>query len=202
MAWQAAAREFLVELRPQDYYPLEGTPLRELARRFLATQSAAVTEDLVAALVSRKEAYYLKHQRFELYPGVESLLDDLRQSGVATGIVTAGLPGRIRQCVPAAFLDRFKALITADGAQRGKPFPDPYLKGAEALGLESRQCVVVENAPMGIRAAKSAGSYCVAIASTLEASFLQEADEIIPAFVKLGDVEVIRHLLGSKLSLK
>jgi mannitol-1-/sugar-/sorbitol-6-phosphatase len=66
----------------------------------------------------------------------------------------------------AAGLPVPKHLITSDDVERGKPFPDPYLKGAEALRIASANCVVVEDAPSGIRSGKAAGARVLALRTT------------------------------------
>lgn len=57
-------------------------------------------------------------------------------------------------------------LVTATDLQRGKPFPDPYLKGAEILGVAPANCIVVEDAPSGVRAGKAAGARVLALLTT------------------------------------
>ncbi|GAI93777.1 unnamed protein product, partial [marine sediment metagenome] len=113
------------------------------------------------------------------------------------GIVTAGLSERVHNSVPLKFLSKFDVVITGDKTIRGKPFSDPYLKGAEELGLKPEECIVVENAPLGIQAAKSAGAYCIAICSTLDRSYLEEADEIVEKFEDLNTLDFIKQL-GNK----
>jgi mannitol-1-/sugar-/sorbitol-6-phosphatase len=58
-------------------------------------------------------------------------------------------------------------LITASDIQRGKPDPEPYLKGAAALHLDAQLCLVIEDAPFGIRAGKAAGARVVAVRTTV-----------------------------------
>ena len=59
-----------------------------------------------------------------------------------------------------------KALITCDDVTRGKPHPEPYLRGAELLGFSAAQCVVLEDAPAGIQAGKAAGARVLAFTTT------------------------------------
>jgi sugar-phosphatase len=66
-------------------------------------------------------------------------------------------------------------LVTARDVQRGKPNPDPYLMGARILGVPPAECVVIEDAPSGIRAGKAAGSRVVALRTTATDAELQEA---------------------------
>ncbi len=70
-------------------------------------------------------------------------------------------------------------MITADDVMNGKPHPEPYLKGAELLGVNPAECLVIEDAPAGIRSAHAAGMVAVALASTYPASALSEADAVV-----------------------
>jgi len=87
-----------------------------------------------------------------------------------------------------AFLERFDVVITADDVRDGKPNPEPYLTAASRLQARPDECLVVENAPLGIRAAKGAGMDCVALTTTLDARFLTEADAVLAT---LGDVSAV-----------
>jgi len=75
---------------------------------------------------------------------------------------TAGLP------IPAQ-------MVTSNDIVNGKPSPEPYLKGAELLGLAAADCVVVEDAPAGIRSGKAAGARVIAVQTTERDSLLREA---------------------------
>jgi mannitol-1-/sugar-/sorbitol-6-phosphatase len=66
----------------------------------------------------------------------------------------------------AAGLPMPKHLVTASDLERGKPFPDPYLKGAEILGMAPADCIVVEDAPSGVRSGEAAGARVLALRTT------------------------------------
>jgi sugar-phosphatase len=70
-------------------------------------------------------------------------------------------------------------MITADDVAYGKPHPAPYLKGAEMLGVKPAECLVIEDAPVGIQSARSAGMKVIALASSYPASALSEADVVV-----------------------
>jgi sugar-phosphatase len=76
--------------------------------------------------------------------------------------------------------------VTADDVTNGKPHPEAYLKGAEILNARPEACVVIEDAPSGIRAARAAGMSVVALPTTYPAEDLQEADALAPALAKIG----------------
>ena len=71
-------------------------------------------------------------------------------------------------------------------AQEGKPSPEGYLKAAALLGVRSAGCLVVEDAPAGVRAGKAAGMTVLAIASTHRVDELSDADEVVLSLAKAG----------------
>lgn len=107
-------------------------------------------------------------------PGSHALLSELSSLQIPLGIVTSGT-----QPLVAGWLDILKlahpdVLITAEAVKNGKPDPACYLLGKEKLGLEG-DVLVVEDAPAGIKAGKSAGCKVLAVATTHEAEALWEA---------------------------
>ena len=62
--------------------------------------------------------------------------------------------------------------------KRGKPYPDSYLTAAKQLEVKPKECVVIENAPYGIKAAKAAKMFCVAVTTSLPKQYLKQADII------------------------
>lgn len=107
----------------------------------------------------------------------------------AWAIVTSGCLDLVRLRLGQAGLPHPKTLVTADDVQRGKPFPEPYLMGAERLGIKPEQCVVIEDAPAGIEAGKEAGMRVIAIESTHSRQVLIDkgADVVVE---KLADLKI------------
>jgi len=77
--------------------------------------------------------------------------------------------------IRAAGLPLPKKLITSNDIVQGKPHPEPYLKGASALGFPPTECVVLEDVPAGVRAGKAAGAKVIAIRATVQESVLRDA---------------------------
>lgn len=194
-AWQAVMAEYGIHLAPEDYYPLEGVKVAELPRRFFAKHHQPPRDE--EALVSKKEQYYLAHHSFAFYPGVEDLIRRLHEKRVPIAVVTAGLLDRLRHSVPPGFLEQFSAIVSGEDTQEGKPSPEPYLRGAEKLGVRPEACLVVENAPIGIESAKRAGAYCIALCTTVPRQELRQADEVLETFADLQHAPLIRTLLQS-----
>lgn len=196
-AWKAVLAGYGVEIQPEDYYPLEGLKVHEVPARLFGRYGREVPDS--SEVVRRKEAYYLKNHRFELYPGVLELVNELRAGGIRTAVVTAALSDRLRGSCPADFLGRFDAVATGEQMTEGKPSPAPYLYAAAKLNVKPKDCIVVENAPLGIESAKRAGSYCIALSTTLDRRYLGAADEVLGSFEDLRHSDRIRELLPSNV---
>lgn len=192
-AWRAALREYGIDLKPEDYYPLEGLSVFELPERFSKKYQRKLPS--AQTVVDQKEAHYLKNHRFSFYPGAEALVDLLGSHQIPLAIVTTALRARLNQTVPPSFLARFQGVVTGEDTSEGKPSPAPYLKGAEKLGVRAEDCLVVENAPLGIESAKRAGAYCIAVCNTLSRQYLRQADEVVESLKDLSRVSKVKELL-------
>jgi sugar-phosphatase len=78
-----------------------------------------------------------------------------------------------------------QALVTADDVSRGKPDPAPYLQGASLLGINPPDCLVVEDAPAGIRSAHAGKMKAIGVATTFPAAQLSEADVVVAALAEI-----------------
>lgn len=81
-------------------------------------------------------------------------------------VVTSATRALAEVRLRAAGLGVPRNLVTASDLQRGKPYPDPYLKGAEILGIAAAQCVVAEDAASGVRSGKAAGARVLGLRTT------------------------------------
>ncbi len=105
-------------------------------------------------------------------PGALELLQSLPLDRWA--IVTSCTKTLAHVRIRAAGLPEPKFIVTASDITKGKPDPEPYLKGARALSLEAKDCVVIEDAPAGIRSGRAAGAQVIALQTT-------ERDELLRA---------------------
>ena len=119
--------------------------------------------------------------------GAIDLLNLLEDKEIPWTIVTSCTIPLALSRIKAARIPYPKNSVTFNDVQKGKPFPDPFLLGAKRLGLDATNCLVVEDAPAGVKAGKSAGCTVAAILTSHEKQQLIEADhhinkleEIIP----------------------
>ncbi|MFP4052310.1 MAG: HAD family hydrolase [Phycisphaerae bacterium] len=109
-------------------------------------------------------------------PGVREFVSELRTRGVKCAVATAAdhvkMAGNLRQIgLPE---DTFDAIVTGSDVERKKPAPDGFLLAADRLGLPAGRCMVVEDAPNGVRAAIAAGSACLGLTTSFDAATLRE----------------------------
>ncbi len=114
--------------------------------------------------------------RVSAYPGAAELLTLLPPDRVA--VVTSAPPALVRARFAGAGLTLPGTVVTPRDVEVGKPDPAPFLVGAQRLGFDPADCLVVEDAPAGIVAGIAAGCQVVAVATTHEASDLGAADEV------------------------
>ena len=122
----------------------------------------------------------------KVLPGVQALLASLPLDrwAIVTSATRRLLIGRLE----AAGLPIPERIISADMVERGKPDPEPYRRGADLLGFSPGECLVVEDAPMGVMAGRAAGCRVLAVLGTHAAEELAEADWITAS---LRDIAVV-----------
>jgi len=192
--------------------------------QFLARRSLSYAPQLKAVLMGRdsREAVgiLIKHynlresvddviaERNELVAGLFDaflqpipcaldLVKSVRNSGVKTSLVSSS-PKRLIDLV----LDRFSVaglfdlVLSGDHVFRGKPAPDIYITAAEKLNVKAEYCLVIEDAPHGVAAAKHAGMRCLAISTSVGVSELAMADKVVSGFEEV-DLRLLQSLMRS-----
>lgn len=179
-AWKKAFAGFGVQILPEEFYILEGQGVSIISHRL--GKNHGLDEQAVERVMERKINYYNQFMHIEFYDYFHDFLDYVIQNNIPRGIVTGGNRERVSGIVNQYFNGKFSCLVTVNDVKRGKPYPDPFLKGAEMLGLSPQECIVIENAPMGIEGAVKAGMTVIAITTTLKAEYLKQAHYIVNDF--------------------
>ena len=174
--WQMWAEEQNID--PQRVVEIaHGVRTIEIIRT-LAPHLDAATE---VARIEKREA--ADHEGVAVMPGAANLLKAIPESRWC--VVTSGTRYLATSRLKLANLPTPKVLIAADDVSKGKPDPEPYLMGAKLLGMNPAECLVIEDAPAGIRAAHAGGMKAIGITSTYPASELQEADAVVQKLVQI-----------------
>jgi beta-phosphoglucomutase len=157
----------------------EGRNSREILPILMEETGVSIPEEQQEQFIETKRAYYRSIVQVRQYPNAFAVIDTLRRRGYKIALVTACALKNMQFSINPEQQEHFDFILTGDEVSRAKPFPDPYLTAANRLGLKPDTCMVVENAPLGIEAAKNAGMYCVAIETTLGKEYLSSADCIL-----------------------
>jgi len=131
-------------------------------------------------------------------PGARALTDALHARGVPQAVATSSPRHlfELKTQAHRAWFARFAAVVLGDDprVERGKPAPDIFLVTAEALGAAPADCVVIEDSPAGVAAARAAGMQVVAVPdSALEAARFADADLVVPSLLALGPADLTRR---------
>ena len=185
LAWVKAFRTIVVEMDKTDYFMNEGLNTKHVAIRELKKNNLPIEQ--AEEIVKLKEKYYLESNNFSFYPGVMELIISLKDN-YRLGIVSGASLQRLKKTVSQEFLRLFDTIITGDKVINPKPAPEPYMLASNGLQIPAGECIVVENAPLGIKAAKNANMLCVAICSTLDKKNLSQADYILESILELKNL--------------
>lgn len=169
IAWQRAMKEFGIHFTVEDSYATEGARGVDTIRKYAKTQlGKELTEEEAQKMYDLKAHYFHEMPEAKIFDGVTGLMKKIKDSGLKIGIVTGSAQRPLIERVTHDFGDFVSRdqITTAFDVKRGKPNPDPYLMGLKKAGnYAPSEGIVVENAPLGVRAGVAAGCYTVAINS-------------------------------------
>jgi beta-phosphoglucomutase len=200
-SWQVMAAQWGCTMTAVQFDATFGQTSRDIISRLWP--GARYGDGEIAAMDARKEAAFrqILARDFRPMPGVDRLLSGLFAAGVPLAVGSSGPPENV-DLVLSLLGKRpwFASIVTGMDVTRGKPDPQVFLLAAQRLGVAPRRCVVVEDAPLGIRAAKAAGMADVGLASTGRAPWmLAEADLVIDTLESLSP-RVLRGLFQRRVS--
>lgn len=141
-----------------------------------------LADEEVAVLNHEKEAVYreLYAPHLKSVAGFDDLIADARSQGILLAVGTAAPPANVEFTLDGLDLRRhFETVVGATDVPRGKPHPDVFLEAARRCGAAPADCIVFEDAPLGVEAARRAGMRCVVITTTLPREAFAEFDNVI-----------------------
>jgi beta-phosphoglucomutase len=178
-AWQDIFKPYQVNIQPQDIYSREGTRSADLAKKLTLQYQLDLSEDELNELIKNKSKRYNEITKAGIMAGAEDLIKELKKRSVFKAIVTSTFRENLMRVMPQHIIQHFDVIITGGDVSNGKPHPEPYLKAAEKLGVYPSECVVIENARIGVESAKAAEMFCVGVTSTQTKDQLCNADLIV-----------------------
>lgn len=185
LAWDKMFREHGGRVEEHTVLLHEGRNSREILPILMEETKVQIPESQWDEFIERKREYYRSIVELKYFPNVFETIQELKSRGLKTALVTASARKNMEKAIPEDKRQLFDVILTAENFRKAKPNPDPYLEAQKRLGVSVNECVVVENAPLGIESAKNAGMICIAVETTLGREYLTHADFIINSIEEL-----------------
>jgi beta-phosphoglucomutase len=185
-AWQALAADYGRSITPDDFRLTFGMRNEEV----IATLFGDLPLELALEMARRKEAHFrdeIRAGRVPTQPGARDLLGALAAAGVPQAVASSAPPENVEVVLDVLDLGRyFRAIVTGRDVRVGKPDPEIFVLAARALETPTDSCVVLEDAVVGVAAAKGAGARCVALVGSNTAEQLACADLVVESLGELS----------------
>jgi HAD superfamily hydrolase (TIGR01509 family) len=158
----------------------------------------SLTESLGKLIEERNQLIAeLFKEHLKAIPGALDLVRSVIAAGILTGLVSSSPKPLVELALEKLVTTGlFDLTLSGDQVVRGKPAPDIYITAAEKLGVKPEYCLVIEDAPHGVAAAKDAGMCCLAIGTSVSVVELAMADKVVSGFEEV-DVQVLQSLMQS-----
>ncbi len=187
-AWVYAFSTVGIEIEESEIYEIEGSNHVGVIDLIFEKAGKVPGPEIYEDLLLKKRGHFMGHNISQPFENMQECLKALKSKyklAVASGADRTIVTSLMDKFYP----DIFDAIVSGEDVIHGKPDPEPYLKAADMLRLDSSDCLVVENAPLGVLSAKNAGMYCVAVPTYLSPEKLKDAD------ILLADhAELVRYL--------
>lgn len=202
-SWYKAITDLGIVCEQDEFYQYEGaTGKWTINHIFRRAYGREATDWELEQIYKEKSRYFNELPETEPMPGAKELLGRVREAGLLPVLVTGSgqrsLLDWLNKEYPEVFQPEY--MVTAFDVERGKPHPEPYLKGLEKAGVKPWEAVVVENAPLGVRSAAAAGVFTVAVnTGPIPDSQLKEAGADLifpnmPVFASEGFAQLLSSL--------
>ena len=165
-AWNKAMAMYGMNLSEEEAYMHEGrTGASTINIVCMRERGCNANEEEIKKIYQTKSDIFNSLPKAEAMPGAYTLLRNIKDSGLQPVLVTGSgqlsLIDNLNHHFPGIFQKEF--MVTAFDVKFGKPNPEPYLMGLKKAGINPNEAVVVENAPLGVKAGVAAGIFTIAV---------------------------------------
>jgi HAD superfamily hydrolase (TIGR01509 family) len=183
----------------EDFEAGLGRGAQEYVKAGARIHGLELTDDQVEQATQLRQEYFLNilsEEPLPPFPGVLELMEKaMQRDDFRVAIATSGTLEKSRAVLNAAGVPYQKMVyINGNDVTHKKPDPELFLLAAERMGIDPSHCVVIEDAPNGIQAAKAAGAKCIAVTNSTGADKLNEADLICDSLEQV-DIKTIHKLI-------
>jgi len=185
----------------EDFEAGLGRGAEEYIKAGARVHGLELSDEQIRKVTQLRQEYFLKilsQEPLPPFPGVLELMDKaMQREDFSLAIATSGTLEKSRAVLEAANVPYQKMVyINGDHVKNKKPDPELFLLAAERIGIEPANCVVIEDAPNGVQAAKAAGAKCIAVTNSTNAENLCEADLVCDSLEQIK-LDMIRELIDS-----
>lgn len=192
-AWRQMMLEVGVDVPEEEFFLYEGrTGASTINLLFNRAFNRDATAEEKESLYKRKSELFAAMPEVSPMPGAKEFLDFLEQAGIRRVLVTGSgqrsLIDRLERDFPGAFSPNM--MITSREVTKGKPDPEPYLKAMQLARVQPHECIVIENAPLGIESGHRSGAFTIGInTGPIPITTLEEAgaDIVYPSMPEFAE---------------
>ena len=197
-AWQHVFQKRRVDFTEHDFRRNFGQRNDTIIR---ITLGEDISQSEIDVIASEKEENYRQRvrQNIKPLPGAVELIKSLKGHSFGVALATSAPTENIQLVMRELGIeDSFQAIVAGREVKEGKPSPQGFLLAAQKLGVEPKNCLVIEDAVAGVTAAKRAGMHCIAVTNTHPRESLMEADLVVSTLeaVSVSDLEGLLSLSG------
>lgn len=165
-SWRQMTEEYGFDTTEEEFYLYEGMTGQAVINKIMQRERGRqATDDEVNEMYARKAELFNANGRKQQMPGAARMLRAFMGAAIPRVLVTGSgqesLLSILNSDYPGVFAPGLR--VTAHDVKKGKPDAEPYLMGAERAHVSPKDCIVVENAPLGVMAGKAAGAFTVAV---------------------------------------
>jgi len=192
--WQTVFRKRGANYTEEDYRRNTGKRNDSIIRNILGEKTA---QNEITTITREKGEVFrqLVSQNIRPFPGVIKLITSLKEHGFKIAIASSAPIENIQLITQNLKIDNyFDAIVSGWEVTKGKPDPQIFLLAAEKLGVETEDCIVIEDAIVGVSASKRAGICCIAVTNTNQKEALRDADFIVDTLEEIT-IDDLKRLL-------
>lgn len=178
-AWVTVFDDEGIKIRREDIYEIEGSNHNGIIGLIFRKAGRIPESEDFFRLAEIKKEIFKKINKVTVFEGIHECIDSLKGKYLL-GVVSGSDKAVVNEFIERFFPDTFSVVVTGNDVSEGKPSPEPYLKAVEMLNVRKDECIVIENAPLGVESAKRAGLYCIAIPTYVQPELLKNADKVLP----------------------
>lgn len=193
-AWQETFTKRGVKFAEEDFSKFFGVRNDFIISSVLGEK---LSTEAIEIMALEKETSFRQKAKGNVkpFPGVIKLLEVIKKGNFKLALVSSAPRENIDMLIGELNLEGFfDCVVSGEEAAESKPNPQIYLLAAEKLGVELKNCIVIEDSPFGIKAARDAGMRCLAVTNVYSRQELSVADRVVDSLEEIDLISLIQRV--------